>query len=174
MRLGGVTSDTPEPVRSRPASLHVEPVGLSATARHYIRDLVYGANDGTITSFAVVSGAPGGSLPAAATSVSNPALLHLYTPDNAFLDFAELRRWPGQCVTIQVPAVAHSDFLTFARLRPVDPNASGRRDRVIEKFSSILRLTREFLESSDATARRIRLESDDRALGLAAAPCRAV
>lgn len=45
-----------------PGSLHVDPVGLPATARHYIRDLVYGANDGIITTFAVVSGAAGGAL----------------------------------------------------------------------------------------------------------------
>ena len=43
-------------------SLHVDPIGLPATARHYIRDLVYGANDGIITTFAVVSGATGGAL----------------------------------------------------------------------------------------------------------------
>ena len=43
-------------------SLHVEPSGAAATARHYIRDLVYGANDGIITTFAVVSGVAGGQL----------------------------------------------------------------------------------------------------------------
>lgn len=31
-------------------------------ARHYIRDIVYGANDGIITTFAVVAGVTGGSL----------------------------------------------------------------------------------------------------------------
>ena len=31
-------------------------------ARHYIRDLVYGANDGIITTFAVVAGVTGGAL----------------------------------------------------------------------------------------------------------------
>jgi vacuolar iron transporter family protein len=46
---------------SRP-SLHVEPQGVVATTRHYIRDLVYGANDGIITTFAVVGGATGGGL----------------------------------------------------------------------------------------------------------------
>jgi VIT1/CCC1 family predicted Fe2+/Mn2+ transporter len=35
---------------------------MVATARHYIRDLVYGANDGIITTFAVVAGVEGGSL----------------------------------------------------------------------------------------------------------------
>jgi VIT1/CCC1 family predicted Fe2+/Mn2+ transporter len=43
-------------------SLHIEPQGPTAIARHYIRDLVYGANDGLVTTFAVVSGVAGGSL----------------------------------------------------------------------------------------------------------------
>lgn len=56
-------------------SLHVEPVGLPATARHYVRDLVYGANDGIITTFAVVSGATGGALSAAAVLIIGAANL---------------------------------------------------------------------------------------------------
>jgi VIT1/CCC1 family predicted Fe2+/Mn2+ transporter len=43
-------------------SIHVEPHGTVAVARHYIRDLVYGANDGIITTFAVVAGVAGGAL----------------------------------------------------------------------------------------------------------------
>ena len=43
-------------------SVHEEPTGPVAIARHYIRDLVYGANDGLITTFAVVVGAVGGGL----------------------------------------------------------------------------------------------------------------
>jgi VIT1/CCC1 family predicted Fe2+/Mn2+ transporter len=43
-------------------SFHLEPRGAKATARHYIRDIVYGANDGLITTFAVVSGVAGGAL----------------------------------------------------------------------------------------------------------------
>jgi hypothetical protein len=31
-------------------SIHREPVGATAIARHYIRDMVYGANDGVIRS----------------------------------------------------------------------------------------------------------------------------
>lgn len=70
-------SDVEKPVEpaAPPASLHVEPVGVSATARHYIRDLVYGANDGIITTFAVVSGATGGALPAAAVLIIGAANL---------------------------------------------------------------------------------------------------
>lgn len=42
--------------------MHVEPRGALAVAQHYIRDLVYGANDGIITTFAVVAGVTGGTL----------------------------------------------------------------------------------------------------------------
>jgi VIT1/CCC1 family predicted Fe2+/Mn2+ transporter len=41
-----------------------EPRGAGDVLRHYLRDLVYGANDGIITTFAVVSGVAGASLPA--------------------------------------------------------------------------------------------------------------
>jgi VIT1/CCC1 family predicted Fe2+/Mn2+ transporter len=44
-------------------SHHVEPHGALQIARHYIRELIYGANDGIITTFAVVAGVAGGGLP---------------------------------------------------------------------------------------------------------------
>ena len=56
-------------------SRHVEPQGAVGIARHYIRDLVYGANDGIITTFAVVAGVAGGSLSAAAVLVVGAANL---------------------------------------------------------------------------------------------------
>ncbi|MBI2186584.1 MAG: VIT1/CCC1 transporter family protein [Acidobacteria bacterium] len=56
-------------------SLHVEPEGLLGVARHYIRDLVYGANDGIITTFAVVAGVAGGSLSQLAVLVVGAANL---------------------------------------------------------------------------------------------------
>ena len=56
-------------------SLHVEPHGVVGVARHYIRDLVYGANDGIITTFAVVAGVAGGSLSTAAVLVVGAANL---------------------------------------------------------------------------------------------------
>ena len=46
----------------RSGSLHVEPRGARATVQHYLKDLVYGANDGLITTFAVVAGVEGGAL----------------------------------------------------------------------------------------------------------------
>ena len=41
---------------------HVEPRTVRETARHYLGDLVYGANDGLITTFAVVAGVAGAAL----------------------------------------------------------------------------------------------------------------
>ena len=41
-----------------------EPRSVHGLARHYLGDLVYGANDGIITTFAVVAGVSGASLPA--------------------------------------------------------------------------------------------------------------
>jgi VIT1/CCC1 family predicted Fe2+/Mn2+ transporter len=48
---------------SRPSN-HVEPRGAMQVARHYIRELIYGANDGIITTFAVVASVAGGGLSA--------------------------------------------------------------------------------------------------------------
>src|SRR5688500_17300471 len=56
-------------------SLHIEPQGVVGVARHYIRDLVYGANDGIITTFAVVAGVAGGSLSTVAVLVVGAANL---------------------------------------------------------------------------------------------------
>jgi VIT1/CCC1 family predicted Fe2+/Mn2+ transporter len=44
-------------------SHHTEPRGALQIARHYVRELIYGANDGIITTFAVVAGVSGGGLP---------------------------------------------------------------------------------------------------------------
>ena len=41
-----------------------EPDGVRALAEHYLKDLVYGANDGIITTFAVVAGVAGAQLEA--------------------------------------------------------------------------------------------------------------
>jgi VIT family protein len=59
---------------SRP-SIHVEPRGAGAMFRHYIRDIVYGAADGIVTTFAVVAGVAGGSLSTVAVLVVGVANL---------------------------------------------------------------------------------------------------
>lgn len=47
---------------TRPEPERHEPEGLRPLAQHYLKDLVYGANDGIITTFAVVSGVAGAQL----------------------------------------------------------------------------------------------------------------
>jgi vacuolar iron transporter family protein len=56
-------------------SLHREPTTAIGIARHYIGDVIYGANDGVITTFAVVAGVTGGSLTARAVLIVGAANL---------------------------------------------------------------------------------------------------
>ena len=49
-------------MRTRRESVHRSPNGLYETAQHYVGDLIYGANDGILTTFAVVAGVSGGAL----------------------------------------------------------------------------------------------------------------
>jgi vacuolar iron transporter family protein len=56
-------------------SIHREPQGAKEIAQHYLRDLVYGANDGIITTFAVVAGVAGGALSARAVLIVGAANL---------------------------------------------------------------------------------------------------
>lgn len=48
--------------RRRKAMEGHEPVTVHGLLRHYLRDLVYGANDGVVTTFAVVAGVAGAGL----------------------------------------------------------------------------------------------------------------
>lgn len=56
-------------------SVHREPRGAVDIARHYIRDVIYGANDGLITTFAVVAGVTGGALSPKAVMIVGTANL---------------------------------------------------------------------------------------------------
>ena len=56
-------------------SIHEEPHGAAGIARHYIKDRVYGANDGIITTFAVVAGVAGGALSQSAVLIVGTANL---------------------------------------------------------------------------------------------------
>jgi VIT1/CCC1 family predicted Fe2+/Mn2+ transporter len=53
----------------------VEPQGPLQITRHYVRELVYGSNDGIITTFAVVAGVAGGNLPPAVVLICGAANL---------------------------------------------------------------------------------------------------
>jgi VIT1/CCC1 family predicted Fe2+/Mn2+ transporter len=56
-------------------SRHVEPTGSLQIARHYVRELIYGSNDGIITTFAVVAGVAGGGLSLAVVLIIGAANL---------------------------------------------------------------------------------------------------
>ena len=65
----------PSSQSSKRDSLHVEPRTPLEVAQHYIRDVVYGANDGVVTTFAVVAGVTGGTLAPATVLVLGVANL---------------------------------------------------------------------------------------------------
>jgi VIT1/CCC1 family predicted Fe2+/Mn2+ transporter len=56
-------------------SVHREPTTAVGIARHYIGDVIYGANDGIITTFAVVAGVRGGALTSRAVLIAGAANL---------------------------------------------------------------------------------------------------
>lgn len=70
----GGMGDAVKPAPRRP-SLHRTPKGLFQTAQHYVGDLIYGANDGILTTFAVVAGVSGGSLSSRAVLIVGVANL---------------------------------------------------------------------------------------------------
>ena len=59
-----MTDQSVSPRNGARPSVHVNPRGVFEMTQHYIGDLVYGANDGILTSFAVVAGVTGGALSA--------------------------------------------------------------------------------------------------------------
>jgi len=56
-------------------SIHRDPTGPLEVARHYLGDVIYGANDGIITTFAVVAGVTGGALSVSAVLIVGVANL---------------------------------------------------------------------------------------------------
>lgn len=79
----------------RPRSLHVSPVGGAETARHYLRDLVYGGIDGVITTFAVVAGVRGGEFAAGVAIVIGVANLFADGLSMAVGNFLSIRSNEG-------------------------------------------------------------------------------
>jgi VIT1/CCC1 family predicted Fe2+/Mn2+ transporter len=106
------------PGRNRRPSRHVEPHGLPATARHYIQDLVYGANDGIITTFAVVAGVAGGSLAPAAVLIVGAANLAADGLSMGVGNYLSIRAresaLEAQALPEEEAAPARHGFATFA------------------------------------------------------------
>lgn len=102
------TTDTPR---------HEPPLGIE-WARHYLPDLVYGANDGIITTFAVVSGVAGASLaPAVALILGLANLLAdgLSMGASSFLSIrTEQAIRIARAQSVNEPYPARHGFATFA------------------------------------------------------------
>ena len=88
---------------SRPPTLHREPKGALATARHYVGDLVYGANDGLITTFAVVAGVAGGALSARSTLIIGAANLFADGLSMAVGNYLSIRSHEGALAAQDLP-----------------------------------------------------------------------
>lgn len=84
-------------------SVHVEPSEPAAIVRHYIRDLVYGANDGIITTFAVVAGVAGGALSHTAVLVVGVANLAADGLSMGVGNFLSIRAHESARETEQLP-----------------------------------------------------------------------
>ena len=87
----------------RPPTLHREPHGTLATARHYVGDLVYGANDGLITTFAVVAGVAGGALSSRATLIVGAANLFADGLSMAVGNYLSIRSREGALAAQNLP-----------------------------------------------------------------------
>ena len=84
-------------------SLHQEPESLIEAARHYLRDLVYGAIDGIITTFAVVAGVEGGDLSAVTVLVVGMANLLADGLSMAVGNYLSIRSHEGMRAAQQLP-----------------------------------------------------------------------
>jgi len=102
-------------------STHVEPHGALEIARHYIRELIYGANDGIITTFAVVAGVAGGGLSLNVVLICGAANLFAYGLSMAVGNYLSIRSYESVLESQGLPEqetfpLRHSiaTFLAFA------------------------------------------------------------
>jgi vacuolar iron transporter family protein len=91
-------------------SLHVEPQGLLQIARHYVRELIYGANDGIITTFAVVAGVAGGGLSLRVVLIIGAANLLADGLSMAAGNYLSIRSHESVLETQQLPEEEASPF----------------------------------------------------------------
>ena len=121
------------PPSPRP-SLHQEPQGVVAVVRHYIGDLIYGANDGLITTFAVVAAASGGALTARTVLIVGMANLFADGLSMGVGNYLSIRSHEGALAAVGRPEEERfparhgtATFLAFvsAGVVPLRPYAVG-------------------------------------------------
>jgi len=84
-------------------SRHVEPRGLRQIARHYVRELIYGANDGIVTTFAVVAGVAGGGLSLRVVLIIGAANLFADGLSMAVGNYLSIRSYESVLETQELP-----------------------------------------------------------------------
>jgi VIT1/CCC1 family predicted Fe2+/Mn2+ transporter len=92
------------------ASRHVEPRGALEIARHYIRELIYGSNDGIITTFAVVAGVAGGGLSSPVVLIIGTANLLADGLSMAAGNYMSIRAYESVLETQNLPEEEASPF----------------------------------------------------------------
>jgi VIT1/CCC1 family predicted Fe2+/Mn2+ transporter len=102
---------------SRPSN-HIEPHGTVQVTRHYIRELIYGSNDGIITTFAVVAGVAGGGLSANVILICGAANLFADGLSMAVGNYLSIRAYEevleAQGLAEEEASPARHAFVTFA------------------------------------------------------------
>ena len=129
-------------------SVHVEPTGSLEIARHYIRELVYGANDGIITTFAVVAGVAGGNLPLRAVLIIGAANLFADGLSMAAGNYLAIRSHESVLQTRDLPEEeaypsrhAGATFLAFALAGAVPLTPYMIPGMPLDRFISSVALT---------------------------------
>ena len=91
-------------------SNHVEPRGALQIVRHYVRELIYGANDGIITTFAVVAGVAGGGLSMRVVLIIGAANLFADGLSMAVGNYLSIRAYESVLETQELPEEEAAPF----------------------------------------------------------------
>ena len=105
----------------------MEPDGLYETAQHYVGDLVYGANDGILTSFAVVAGVTGGALSAGTVVIVGVANLLADGLSMGVGNYLSIRAREGALESQRRPVEEASPFPSTSATRPTERLRTPRR-----------------------------------------------
>jgi VIT1/CCC1 family predicted Fe2+/Mn2+ transporter len=92
----------------------VEPTGPLEITRHYVREIVYGSNDGIITTFAVVAGVAGGSLPVPVVLICGAANLVADGLSMAVGNYLSIRALEAQGLPEEEASPVRHGLATFA------------------------------------------------------------
>jgi VIT1/CCC1 family predicted Fe2+/Mn2+ transporter len=129
-------------------SVHIEPKGPLQIARHYVRELIYGANDGIVTTFAVVAGVAGGGLSLRVVLIIGAANLFADGLSMAVGNYLSIRSHESVLETEELPEEeafpfrhACATFLAFVAAGTVPLVPYMVRGTPIDRFAASIALT---------------------------------